>query len=141
MITLLMFLIRMMIHWQIFLILMINLIQMMSQIGSKLTSQSVEMEPARHFDLKFFSIPRPGKASCDGSTELSCVFPFRVSGRMFNSCTNWGSWTPYCATSVSEDFTDTSRAYCDDTCPGVQRLDVETLPNINPYNQGDQCCK
>ena len=85
------------------------------------------------------------KASCDGSTEKECVFPYIFGRRGFNSCNNYDGDDTWCPTEVNEEGAwepSLGWAYCDESCPGVASVNETTLSNIMPQNLAPtDCCK
>jgi len=68
----------------------------------------------------------------------SCVFPFKLAGREYESCTNIFTDDYICATEVDSEGELTAWDYCDSCCPGAS---VETTPQLqaHPANEPGNC--
>merc|ERR1711973_556047 len=58
-----------------------------------------------------------------------CIFPFKISNREFQMCTNMFTDEYICATEVDSDGDMIAYDYCDPCCPGAS---PETTPQMDP---------
>merc|ERR1712032_891665 len=94
-------------------------------------------EEVLHIDVNRVSVPgiTIDEGTCSTILGQTCIFPFTFKGKLYQECTDDGTWTGHrywCPTKVDDDgiFVEGSKSWgtCSATCQIIQRA---VLPMIN----------